>query len=54
MTTASPDINTMATEWLNALATATTSGDPDAVADLFEEDGYWRDLLSFTWNLITA
>lgn len=54
MTTASPDINTMATEWLNALATATTSGDPDAVADLFEEDGYWRDLLSFTWNLTTA
>jgi putative flavoprotein involved in K+ transport len=27
--------------------------DPDAVAALFHEDCYWRDLVSFTWNIKT-
>lgn len=44
--------------WLAALETATGQATADAAAEavteLFEEDGYWRDLLAFSWNLTTA
>jgi putative flavoprotein involved in K+ transport len=40
--------------WLQALAQALESGDGVAAAALFEDDCYWRDLLSFTWNLTTT
>lgn len=47
-----------ATEWLCALeqagATADAAAAATAVSELFEPDGYWRDLLAFTWNLTTA
>lgn len=45
-------------EWLDKLEAATAV--PDAAeagtraAELFEKDGFWRDLISFTWNLYTA
>ncbi|GAA2089700.1 hypothetical protein GCM10009823_05660 [Brevibacterium salitolerans] len=39
--------------WLSALDEALTAGDADAAAELFEEDGYWRDFVAFTWNLRT-
>ncbi|TIT57701.1 MAG: nuclear transport factor 2 family protein, partial [Mesorhizobium sp.] len=29
------------------------AGDIEAVANLFVEDCYWRDLLTFTWNIKT-
>ena len=28
-------------------------GDIDAVAGMFGEDSYWRDLVAFTWNIKT-
>ena len=29
------------------------SGDIDAATDMFAKDGYWRDLVAFTWNIKT-
>ncbi|GAA4670942.1 NAD(P)-binding domain-containing protein [Gordonia humi] len=40
--------------WLAEFNEALASGDPQAVAALFVEDSYWRDLVSFTWNLKTV
>lgn len=45
---------TVADDWLNALEESASSGDIDQVVGLFEQHGYWRDLLAFTWNLTTA
>ncbi|MER9680430.1 NAD(P)/FAD-dependent oxidoreductase [Mesorhizobium sp. M0184] len=42
-----------AATWLGSFARALESGDTAAVADLFVEDCYWRDLLTFTWNIKT-
>ncbi|MCT1368877.1 NAD(P)/FAD-dependent oxidoreductase [Corynebacterium mucifaciens] len=45
-------------EWLDKLEAAIAA--PNATeasmraAELFEENGFWRDLISFTWNLYTA
>ena len=39
--------------WLSKFGAALARADMAAAADLFEEDGYWRDLVSFTWNLRT-
>ncbi|MFS0757358.1 NAD(P)/FAD-dependent oxidoreductase [Noviherbaspirillum sp. 1P10PC] len=39
--------------WLEEFGAALKSNDPDAVAALFQEDCYWRDLVSFTWNIKT-
>lgn len=39
--------------WLAQLDQALTQNNIDAVADLFEEDGFWRDMVSFTWNITT-
>ncbi|GAA1908754.1 NAD(P)/FAD-dependent oxidoreductase [Arthrobacter gandavensis] len=39
--------------WLDAFSTALTGRDTTAAAELFEQDGLWRDFVSFTWNLKT-
>ncbi|TMF82125.1 MAG: nuclear transport factor 2 family protein, partial [Chloroflexi bacterium] len=39
--------------WLADFERALTARDIDAAADLFVEDCYWRDLVAFTWNIIT-
>lgn len=39
--------------WLGTLNDALDRHDTDAVADLFEPGGFWRDLLAFTWNIRT-
>jgi putative flavoprotein involved in K+ transport len=41
-------------QWLASLDTALQAGDPGATAALFGEDTYWRDMVSFTWNIHTA
>ena len=52
------DLTTLATTWLESFEQATTASDADtaanAVSQLFEDAGYWRDLLAITWNLTTA
>ena len=50
--------STAAQVWLQNLESATGAQDADTAAtqvtELFEVDGFWRDLLGFTWNLHTA
>ena len=41
-------------EWLAALGAALERGDAAGATSLFGDDSYWRDLVSFTWNLKTA
>ncbi|MCS5480175.1 NAD(P)/FAD-dependent oxidoreductase [Corynebacterium sp. YIM 101645] len=52
------DLKNTATEWLRALEQAGAASDAataaTAVSELFEPEGYWRDLLAFTWNITTA
>jgi len=40
--------------WLARFDSALTEGDTAAAAALFTEDSFWRDLVSFTWNLKTV
>ena len=40
-------------EWLAEFAAALERGDATAVADLFGEECYWRDLVAMTWNIKT-
>jgi putative flavoprotein involved in K+ transport len=41
-------------EWLTAFQQALTARDADAGAALFAAESYWRDILSFTWNITTV
>jgi putative flavoprotein involved in K+ transport len=41
-------------EWLSQFGTALDRADPVAAAEMFHEESYWRDLVSFTWNIKTA
>jgi putative flavoprotein involved in K+ transport len=52
--TTAPDLSTevIATEWLARFERALATG--EGTAPLFQSDGWWRDLLSFTWDLRTA
>ena len=43
-----------AARWLESFSGALARRDLDAAAALFEPDGYWRDLVAFTWTLHTA
>jgi putative flavoprotein involved in K+ transport len=45
---------TAVTDWLSAFDAALAAEDAAAAAELFVEDCYWRDLVSFTWNITTA
>ena len=40
--------------WLTEFERALTTGDIDASVDLFHQECYWRDLIAFTWNIITV
>ena len=48
-----PNPSQRATQWLDAFGAALAKGDLDATEALFEDDCYWRDLVSFTWNICT-
>jgi putative flavoprotein involved in K+ transport len=41
-------------DWLAAWAAALAAGDIDAVTALFAAECFWRDLVSFTWNIVTV
>ena len=45
---------TAAERWLSDFAAALTSGDGEAIAALFGDECYWRDILAFTWDLHTT
>ena len=40
--------------WLQKFGSSLERGDIDAAAGMFEPESYWRDLVSFTWNLKTC
>jgi putative flavoprotein involved in K+ transport len=42
------------TDWLQKFEAALTAGDSEGAAALFTTDCYWRDLISFTWNIKTS
>ena len=42
-----------AQDWLNRFDQALQQRDLDAAVALFGDDCYWRDLVSFTWNICT-
>jgi putative flavoprotein involved in K+ transport len=50
MTSAADRVST----WLNAFGDALQKRDIAAATQLFDEDCYWRDLVSFTWNIKTC
>ncbi|GAN78178.1 flavin-containing monooxygenase [Acidisphaera rubrifaciens] len=41
------------TAWLDRFGAALSAGDAAGAAALFEPDGFWRDLIAFTWNIRT-
>ena len=41
-------------QWLSRFEHALAEGDSAAAAELFAEESFWRDLVSFTWNLKTV
>ncbi len=46
--------NRQASRWLSAFEAALARPDPAGAAALFEDGGFWRDLVAFTWNIKTA
>lgn len=48
-----PSPSAVARRWLGKFSAALSAGG-DGVGALFHSDSYWRDLLSFTWNITTA
>jgi putative flavoprotein involved in K+ transport len=47
-------VNDQVTQFLDAFGAALEAGDIARVTDMFEEDCYWRDLVTFTWNIKTV
>jgi putative flavoprotein involved in K+ transport len=45
---------TMVETWVAAFGAALNRCDIDRVLDLFEPEGFWRDLSALTWNVYTA
>ena len=39
---------------LDGFGMALAAGDIEGVLECFQDDCYWRDLVSFTWNIKTA
>src|SRR5688572_29978433 len=40
-------------DWLAAFGAALDRGDAAAASSMFGDESYWRDLVSFTWNIKT-
>ena len=49
----SEDTAHQVTAWLAAFEAALTRRDSTAAAALFTEEGFWRDFIAFTWNIVT-
>ncbi len=48
------DPTNAASTWLTKFGAALSSGDINAATNMFDEDCYWRDLVTFTWNIKTV
>lgn len=47
-------VNQQLEQWIAAFEKALSGSNIDDVVSLFDEDCYWRDFLTFTWNLDTS
>jgi putative flavoprotein involved in K+ transport len=47
-------VNISPSSWLDKFGKALAQGNITAATELFEPGGYWRDLVSFTWNIKTC
>jgi putative flavoprotein involved in K+ transport len=45
--------NKKLSDLLDAFGAALAAGDIDRAVDCFQDDCYWRDLVTFTWNIKT-
>lgn len=45
--------NKRLSDLLDQFGAALAAGDIDKAVDCFQEDCYWRDLVTFTWNIKT-
>ncbi len=50
----SPATGTAITEWLADFERALAAEDVDAAVELFAVGCFWRDLVAFTWNIVTV
>lgn len=41
------------TDWLQSFSASLNRGDLRATTALFHEESYWRDLVAFSWNIVT-
>jgi putative flavoprotein involved in K+ transport len=48
-----PSPSQRASAWLDKFGAALARNDLDAATALFDDECYWRDLVSFTWNICT-
>ncbi|SKA39922.1 putative flavoprotein involved in K+ transport [Enhydrobacter aerosaccus] len=48
-----PDKSLATTQWLDRFARALQHNDIAAALALFADTSYWRDLVAFTWNIVT-
>lgn len=51
--TSPPDAVRIAQEWLNKLESTFASGDFSKLGELFNEDSWWRDILTLQWEFRT-
>ncbi|HLW90914.1 MAG TPA: NAD(P)/FAD-dependent oxidoreductase [Roseiarcus sp.] len=49
----SAEASTHVRAWTAALTRALNGADAGSVGALFERDGFWRDILAFTWTILT-
>lgn len=47
------DAEAVFSDWLKRYGSALEASDPKAVTETFVEDGYWKDVLAFTWGYRT-
>ena len=40
--------------WLSDFSDALAARDVDRAADMFDQQSFWRDLIAFTWNIVTV
>src|SRR5918993_4343755 len=48
------DAATRVDSWLSDFSDALAARDLDRAADMFGEQSFWRDLIAFTWNVVTV
>lgn len=54
MTLTASDMNELASAWLRKFSVALGDLKMQALEELFADECYWRDLVTFTWNIKTA